>query len=129
MASTGKERDGKLWVLDTETKGTGAHMVPLESLRRGSTRGDDLALIELGRPLRRAKVAEPAGPRRFRVLNVMTNEVVADGASARDTVDVLRCFRSVVDVLVYVWDTDRSRWRMLTLDEQRALWRHRDAAT
>ena len=29
---------------------------------------------------------------------------------------------SIVDVIVYVWDEQRDRWRMLTFSEQQAIW-------
>lgn len=117
----------KTWVLDTETKGTGANMVPLEKTLRQGGREADLALVDLKRPPREEQAPEPRPGLEFKVLDVMTNQVVAERASARATVEALGRFRSVVDVLIYVWDADGSRWRMLTLDEQRALWRHRHA--
>ena len=119
----------KTWVLDTETKGTGAHVVPLDKASKRGAPEPGLATVEFKRPPRPPKAVEPPRPREFKVIDVMTQEVVADGAGMRETVDVLRRFRSVVDVLMFVWDPDGDRWRMLTLDEQRALWRHRDAAT
>ena len=48
---------GKTWVLDTETKGTGANMVPLEKvLERPSTENDE------ARPVRRPKRAARPAP-------------------------------------------------------------------
>ena len=40
----------------------------------------------------------------------------------RATVDLLKDVHSVVDVRIFVWDDEADRWRLLTLDEQRALW-------
>ena len=85
-------------------------------------------------PKRRSAVEsaepEPAAPRRFRVLDVMTRELLADDVAAREAVDALRDVRSVVDVNVYVWHQEHERWRRLTLDEQRAMLdlAHADAA-
>ena len=116
----------KTWVLDTETKGTGAHMVPLEEVTRPRAPEKDLAVVEFRRPPREPEAPAPPAPRQFKVVDVMTREVLAEGATLPETLDVLRGFHSVVDVVVHVWEPQRSRWRLLTLDELRALWRHRD---
>jgi hypothetical protein len=55
------------------------------------------------------------------VVDLMTRETLIDDASAADTVAVLKDVRSTVDVTVSVWDDGRSRWRPLTLAEQRTL--------
>ena len=114
----------KTWVLDTETKGTGARVVPLESVlaKRERTRG--LNVVELERATAREPVAEPEPPQRrsFKVRDVMTREMLAEGVDLASTLDLLGDVRAIVDVQVYVWDTERTRWRMLDLDEQRALW-------
>jgi hypothetical protein len=61
-------------------------------------------------------------PRTFRIIDVMTRRTLADGATAREAVDVLGRVRSLVDVEVYTWDEERARWRLLTVSEQRAMW-------
>jgi hypothetical protein len=115
----------KVWVLDTETKGTGAQMVPLETLHpRPARRAEPLHVPRKHRP-RPAPEPEPRAPRRFRVVDVMTREVLADGADTRATLDVLGDVRSIVDVRVSVWQPQNERWRLLTLPEQRALWQGR----
>jgi hypothetical protein len=123
-------RRGRTWVLDTETKGTGAEMVPLEkALRRAAPRDERVSVIRRDRkrqlPDEPAESAE-AGPRRFKVVDVLSREVLAEGASARTTLDLLKEVRSIVDVRVYVWDEDADDWRPLTLREQRVLWDFRD---
>ena len=55
-------------------------------------------------------------------------EVLAEDATARATIQVLNGVRSIVDVNVYVWMPATERWRLLTFDEQRLLWSHRDPA-
>jgi hypothetical protein len=113
---------GRKWVLDTETKGTGAEMVPLE---RTAKRGLAAELAtNVVAPRRPRHVEAPAGrsPRRFRVVDVMTNAVTVEDASARATVEALEDVRSVVDARVYVWEEDAARWRRLSLGEQKALW-------
>lgn len=52
----------------------------------------------------------------------MTREAIADGASGREAIDVLKDVRSIVDVTVFVWQEQQDRWRMLTFAEQRAMW-------
>ncbi len=113
----------KTWVLKTETKGTGAEMVPLESiLRKGSDTIPDFVLPELREPPR-----EPVQrrPHLFKVVDVMTREVLVEDTDARTTIEVLEDVPSIVDVTVYVWDAKAERWRMLTFGETKALWEYR----
>jgi len=110
---------GKTWVLDTETKGTGAQMVPLELRKPEPGRTTYVPPKPRERP---PPPAEPVAPRRFKVTDVMTREVLAQDADVRATVDLLSGVRSIVDVHVFVWNPRGERWRMLTLAEQRMLW-------
>lgn len=115
---------GRIWVLDTETKGTGAEMVPLDTvLKKPGARSEPRLPAPKRKP--RDQAAAPRQPRRFRVVDVVTRAVLADDAGARDTLAVLRDVRSTVDVEVFVWDSERERWRLLTLGEQRTLWDRR----
>ena len=112
----------KVWVLDTETKGTGAHVAPLKDARAKPAPADP-ERFEVRRPgPRPAPAPRPREPRRFRVTDVMTRQVLVEDAGARATVEALRDVRSVVDVIVEVWDPARERWRSLTHAEQRRLW-------
>jgi hypothetical protein len=54
--------------------------------------------------------------------------VLAEGADARATVRALEQVRSVVDVTIWVWQPETERWRMLSLEESRALWEYRGRA-
>jgi hypothetical protein len=113
---------GKIWVLDTETKGTGAQMVPLEKvLKQPAPSTEPFFVPPKPRP-RAPKEPEPRRPRRFKVVDVVTQEVLAEDAGARAALDALRDVRSSVDVQVFVWAADAGKWRLLTLDEQRRLW-------
>jgi hypothetical protein len=56
---------------------------------------------------------------------VLTREVLAEGADARATVTLLEGVRSIVDVTISVWQPDEERWRLLSLEETRALWDYR----
>jgi hypothetical protein len=112
----------KTWILRTETKGTGAQMVPLESVTKRSSSVEPVFV-----PRERGQESTPEAPtlrppRRFRVVDLMTRrELLADG-STREAVDALRDVRSTVDVHVYVWQDEDERWRLLTFGEQRTLW-------
>src|SRR2546421_2265556 len=110
---------GTVWVLQTETKGTGANVVRLEREERRSSAVEPLLAPGKPRP-RKQPDPRPKAPRRFRVLDVMTRQRLADNASASETIDALKAVRSIVDVNVYVWEPERDRWRMLTFPEQRA---------
>jgi len=118
----------KTWILDTETKGTGAHMVPLEKALKGPASEQELALIELERPPRATEPAEPPGPRQFKIVDIRSSQVLAEGVDAGAAVDVLEGVGSVVDVRIYVWMREAKRWRLLTLAEQKTLWGFRGQA-
>jgi hypothetical protein len=115
---------GRTWILDTETKGTGAHMVPLE---RATKRPSPVEPVFVPRtPTRPLEAEAPAPqvktPHTFRIVDVQTRRTLADGASTREAVDVLRGVRSLLDVNVYTWDQEHARWRLLAVSEQRAMW-------
>jgi hypothetical protein len=112
----------RTWILDTETKGTGAEMVPLETVRnRNAPQPDRISVTRRRRRPRPHKPADPRSPTRFRVVDVMTQEVLADDADTRATVELLRKIRSIVDVRVYAWDVSAQRWRLITHRDQAAL--------
>jgi hypothetical protein len=111
----------KVWVLKTETKGTGATMVPLESTTKRSSPAEPVFVPREPAP-REQPAPEVPAPRRFRVVDVMTRQELVGDGSARDAVQALRDVRSLVDVDVYVWQPIQERWRMLTSPERHALW-------
>ena len=71
---------GTVWVLQTETKGTGANVVPLERAEKRSSAVEPLLAPGKPRP-RKQPEPRPKAPRRFRVLDVMTRQQLADNAS------------------------------------------------
>ena|SRR5947209_3376916 len=112
---------GTTWILRTETKGTGAQMVPLESVTQRSSPTEPVFVPR--KPARRkAAPTVTRAPRKFRIIDVMTRRQLADDVSGRAALEVLKAVRSTVDVNVYVWLEDRERWQLLTLAEQRAMW-------
>ena len=113
---------GKVWVLQTETKGTGANVVPLERAIKPSPAASEPVFVPRKPRPRQPEAPEPRPPHRFRVVDVMTREALADDASAHQALAALRGVRSIVDVDVYVWHEEQARWRMLTFAEQRAMW-------
>jgi hypothetical protein len=116
---------GKVWVLDTETKGTGANMVPLDRvLKKPASEPEPVRVLRRPEPPV-PKAPEPRSPRQFKVVDVMTREVLAEGADTRTTVELLEDIRSIVDVTIWVWQPERERWRMLTFEEARSLWDYR----
>jgi hypothetical protein len=116
----------KVWVLETSTKGTGANVVPLERvLKSPSSSSTPLYVPPKPRP-RPAPEPEPRAPRRFKIVDLLSREVLGEDVSARETIEILAGIRSVVDVNLYVWEPTHDRWRMLTLAEQGAMWDLRD---
>jgi hypothetical protein len=118
----------KVWVLDTSTKGTGATMVPLESvLRKPGGRSEPIYVPPPRAP--KPPVPAEARPKRvFKVIDVRSRQVLAEGATARATIEVLSGVRSIVDVNVYLWLPAQEKWRLLSFDEQRLLWSRRDSS-
>jgi hypothetical protein len=117
---------GRTWVLDLDPSGTGAEMRPLDSVLRKPETKPALPLVRRKPQPREEPAQEPAQPRRFKVVDVLTGQVRAEHARARATVDVLKDMRSIGDVRIYVWEPEREGWRLLTLAEQRMLWDLRD---
>lgn len=115
----------KLWVLDTETKGTGAHVVPYEKTLHPARRERELALVDLGGPARTAAEPDTPAPLLLKVVNIMSSQVLAEGVSAREAIRVLEGMRSVLDARIFQWVAETGRWRLLTLDESKALWAFR----
>ena len=113
---------GRTWVLRTETKGTGAEMVPLD---RVTTRSSEPAPVFV--PPKRASAPRrtapsPERPHQFKIVDVLTRQTLAEHSNIRDAVGVLRDIRSPVDIDVYVWREEPGRWRLLTFEEKSALW-------
>jgi hypothetical protein len=99
-------------------------MVPLERvLHKPGSPVPGFTLPELRPPA----TEEPGRrqPRSFKVVDVMTRQVLADDVDARGAVAALEDVRSIVDVTVSVWEPDSERWRLLTFGETRALWDYR----
>ena len=117
----------KTWILDTETKGTGANMVPLEKVLREEPRTDERMLRAPRRKAREPEAPKPHEPYRFRIHDVMTRQLLADDVDVRAAVAALEDVRSVVDVATDVWDPEAEAWRRLTLAEQKTLWELRGA--
>ena len=118
----------KTWVLDTETKGTGANVIPLDSRQQRpepAAKREPIFVPPERRP-RPEPTPAPKRPPRFRVVDVMTGQTLAEDADGRATIDVLKGLRSVVDVRMSRWDDEARRWHPLTLAEQRAIWDLRD---
>jgi hypothetical protein len=123
----------RIWVLDTDTKGTGAEMVPLDralkdkARKREGERGPRVRRRPASpqKPPGEAGAAEPRGPRSFKLVNAITREVLGEGIGARETVNLLDEMRSVADVHIYVRECASDEWRALTLREQKTMWEFR----
>jgi hypothetical protein len=118
----------KIWVLDTETKGTGAEMVPLERALRGkrSAPGRDRIRVVKRKPdgsdaESSEGEVQPRGPRRFKLVNALSGQVLADDAPVDEVVEAMDGMRSVADARVYLWEPEVRGWRPLSLREQRLL--------
>jgi hypothetical protein len=121
---------GKTWVLDTETKGTGAHMAPLEAALRRAGEDRPLATVTFKRPPVAAPDTspEPPAPLSFKVVDVFNGHELARGVDLQATLGLLERKSSVLDSRVYLWVPSSGRWRLLTLDEHKLLWSYRGRA-
>ena len=108
------------WVLDTETKGTGAQMVPLEKAHAGGATRGPIVVREQEQPP--PKPSAPAGPRRYKVVDVLSRQVLAEDVDLRTAVTALEGARSVVDVNVYVWRDEDGAWFQLSQGDRGRLW-------
>jgi hypothetical protein len=118
----------KTWVLDTETKGTGAEMVPLEKLQQKlASKGVSPVMAPKPKP-RVAPAPAPHEPWKFKVVDVVSRRVLAEDTDVRATLEVLGGIRSIVDARVYLWIPAEERWELLTLDQRKLLWDLRSQA-
>jgi hypothetical protein len=115
----------KTWVLDTETKGTGAQVVPIEKTLRTSERERDLELVELGGAPKAEPAEQPRPQTVFKVVDVLGARTLAEGVGAREAVRALEELRSVLDARISVWSPERGRWRLLPVEEAKQLWAYR----
>jgi hypothetical protein len=113
---------GRTWVLHTETKGTGAQMVPLDSVTKRSSSLEPVFVPREPPAKPEPPPPQPRPPHKFRVIDVMTREPLVEDAGTRETVEALQGVRSIVDVNVYVWQEEHERWWLLTLGQKRTLW-------
>ncbi len=100
-------------------------MVPLERVLRKPGSSDSVPGFVFRKLEPQADEPEPREPYRFKVVDLMTRQTLADDADARDAVRVLEGVRSIVDVSMFVWEPEPERWRLLTFDEGRLLWSYR----
>lgn len=112
----------KTWVLDTDTKGTGAQMLPLEKVQGDPARRRRPGAASSERARHAPQAPEPRRPPRFKVVDVMTGRVLVEGADTRATVELLEGVRSVVDVTVHVWDPGEDEWRQLSHGARKKIW-------
>ena len=118
----------KVWVLDTETKGTGANVVPLDStLRRADAPAEPLYVPPKRAP-RPPDPPAPRPPRAYKLVDVTSGEVLAEDVDTRAAIGVLERLGSVVDVRIYIRDETTGRWVLLTLGEHKTLWGYRGKA-
>jgi hypothetical protein len=116
---------GRTWVLDTETKGTGAQMVPLDKVVKQPDPSSKPLFVPRKRRPKPPPEPAPRAPRRFKVVDISTRAVLAEEVDARATLDLLGGIRSSVDVNVSVWEPSTEAWRLLTLREKQLLWDRR----
>jgi hypothetical protein len=71
---------------------------------------------------------EPRAARRFKVIDVLSRQVLAEDVGVAEALQALRGVRSIVDANVYVWEPANEDWRPLRWSERRSLWGLREAA-
>lgn len=112
----------KSWVLETATKGTGAHVAPFSEKPKERT-DRPLAIVQLERPPRpQYEHEEPEPVRSFKLVDVRSGSVLGEHLDTRKAVAGLSRMPSALDARVYIWEQQRGRWRLLDLAQTRALW-------
>ena len=111
----------RTWVLHTETKGTGAHMVPLDGAEKRPSLAEPIFVPRKPAAPPEPEPPKPKAPHRFRIIDVMTRQELVEDGTVREAVDALKHVRSVVDVEIYVWQAEPQRWRALGIAERRSL--------
>jgi hypothetical protein len=113
----------KVWVLDTETKGTGAQMVPLDkAIRQPASEPERRRARAVPKPAPKERPVESTPPRRFRVIEARSRQLLAEDANAPETLELLRGIEQPVDVSIYVWEPKPESWRLLTGREKSLMW-------
>ena len=100
-------------------------MVPLEKVLRRPAPEPERRRARPPKPQPAEKAAEPAPPRRFRVIDALSREVLADDVDPAGTIELLRGVERPVDVSIYVWEPQAENWRLLTRRERSLLWDRR----
>ncbi len=120
----------RTWVLDTDTKGTGAQMVPLDKVldRTGPRHGRIVSAIKPEQRPSEESQPQPARPPRFKIVDAMTRQVLAQDADTLTAVRALQGAERLVDVSIYVRDPETERWRRLSHREEKVLWGFRGRA-
>ncbi|HTW42250.1 MAG TPA: hypothetical protein VMD79_08040, partial [Solirubrobacteraceae bacterium] len=62
---------------------------------------------------------------RFKIVDVLSSQVLAEGVDTRAAIRVLEGIGSVLDARIYRWVPKKRRWRLLTLAESKTLWTFR----
>ena len=112
----------KTWILDTETKGTGAHIKPLEPARATPDDARELELVTLERPPRPAPEEAQVEPLRLKVVDLLAARTLGEDVDIREAVRLLEGLRSPLDVRVFVRAGADAKWRLIGRDELRTLW-------
>jgi hypothetical protein len=112
----------KTWVLDTETMGSGAQLVRLETVLLKPASKPRRPVARPKPKPRPVDSVEPTQPPRFKVVDALTRQALAEGASTRATVDLLEEIRSPVDVSIYAFEPKTEAWRPLRHREKMLLW-------
>lgn len=118
----------KTWILDTETKGTGAHVKPLEPARAAPDHAHELSLVALERPPRPAREEPQVEPLRLKVVDVLAARTLGEDVDVREAVRLLEGVRSTLDVRVFVRTRVDAKWRLIGRDELKTLWGFRSGA-
>lgn len=100
-------------------------MVPLDRVLRKPGSSDPVAGFVFRKLEPKSEDPRPQEPHRFKIVDRMTRQVLAENADARDAVRALEDVRSIVDVSMFVWEPISGRWRLLTFEEDRLLWSYR----
>jgi hypothetical protein len=95
-------------------------MVPLDKAKQPSA-GARPSVVR-PKPERPPEPPRRPDPRRFRLLDAVSRELLAEDVGAEELLGLLDGVRSMVDVGIQVWEPAPERWRTLAGREKRLLW-------
>jgi hypothetical protein len=97
-------------------------MVPIDPFERPDPKRAKKVWVPPKRRPREPTPPEPRAPRRFRIVDVLSRQVLQEDGGVRETLELLAGIDRMHDVSLSIWEPREERWRLLGITETRAVW-------